>query len=58
MPEITSPAKGRQPNKKSTHDISRNSDEENTPKKPKKSDVSSISQYFERRDRKRNKSNS
>ena len=58
MPDVTSPAKGRHQNKKAMHDISRNSDEENTPKKPKKADVSSISQYFERRDKIRNKSKS
>ena len=58
MPVVTSPAKGRQQKKKVVHDISRNSDKENTPKKPKKSDVTSISQYFERRDKLRNKSKS
>ena len=51
MPPVTSPAKGRPQNKKGTHDISRNSDEENAPKKAKKSDVSSISAYFEKRDK-------
>ena len=51
MPLVTSPAKGRPQNKKETHDISRNSDEENAPKKAKKSDVSSISAYFEKRDK-------
>ena len=56
MPVVTSPAKGRQQNKKMTYDISRSSEEDNTPKKPKKADVTLISQYFERRDKIRNKS--
>ena len=58
MPLVTSPAKGRQKNKKKTHDISRNSEDENSPKIPKKAGVSSISEYFEKRDKIKKKSKS
>ena len=58
MPDITSPPKGRQ-RPKNVHNLSRSSDEEGTPKKPKTNDVTSIAKYFNRRDsikeRKKNK---
>ena len=49
-PLVTSLANGRQQKNKNIHNISRSLEEENSPKIAKKAGVTSISEYFERRE--------
>ena len=51
MPPVYSPPKGREYRKKNVHNLSRSSDEEQTPKKQKHmTGTKSIAEYFEKRD--------
>ena len=63
MPIITSPPKGREKREKNVHDLSRSSNEEETPRPKKKKNktlggVSDLQNYFEKRDNLKNRKNS